>query len=352
VASVRTGLLGPVVLRFAAVREIQTKRCAKFLASHDMKTLRPFFTTMLLATTIVSATGGTPRPIAASEPASPAAPKPTRADVAYGPHPDELLDVYLPPQGNAPFPVVIHFGTLWKASKRAPGLKWYADNRIAFVMVQMRTMTEAYEKKVDAPVSWPLLDARRAVQFVRFHAKQWQLDPERILLMGSSQGSLPALYVGCSGEKATPNAADPVERVSTKVSGVVAFISQPSIDPKQMQDWVPGVKWGEPALGCSFDESLKRRDELLPKIKQWSPDYLLGQGSAPIYFHYTHGLTKPTDVKLMPYLVHSPKWALGFQKLAQKQDVPCYVDFPEHPAEKYPIAWDFVKAKLANALTR
>ena len=58
-----------------------------------------------------------------------------------------------------------------------------------------------------------------------------------------------------------------------------AYRSQPSIDPKRMQEWVPGVKWGAPALGCSFEESLKSRDKLLPVIEAWSPDYLLHKGA-------------------------------------------------------------------------
>lgn len=57
-----------------------------------------------------------------------------------------------------------------------------------------------------------------------------------------------------------------VERISTRVRCVGAFRSQPTIDPQRMQQWVPGVKWGAPALGCSFEESLRRREEFLPLI--------------------------------------------------------------------------------------
>ena len=40
-------------------------------------------------------------------------PLPTKADIPFGPHPRQLLDVYLPPEGKGPFPVVIWYGTLW-----------------------------------------------------------------------------------------------------------------------------------------------------------------------------------------------------------------------------------------------
>ena len=181
-------------------------------------------------------------------------------------------------------------------------------------------MEDATAAKEKEPISYVQFDAARAVQFVRHHAAKWNLDPKRIAVAGGSQGTLPALFVGCVGERANPKSSDPVERVSTKVTCVGAFRSQPSIDPKRMQDWVPGVKWGAPALGCSFEESLKRRAELLPVIARWSPDHLLSKDAPPIYFENNWGLTQPETVGEMDYKVHSPAWALGFQKLAQQAD--------------------------------
>lgn len=161
-------------------------------------------------------------------------------------------------------------------------------------------------------------------------------------MAGSSQGALPALYVACAGERADPRSADPVERVSTKVTCAGAHRSQPSIDPKRMQEWVPGVEWGVPSLGCGFAESLKRREELLPLISRWSPDALLNKDAPPIYFENNWGLTKPDDVKEMDYRVHAPGWGLGFQKIARQHGVTCYVKYPGHPSEKFADIWDFL----------
>jgi hypothetical protein len=187
----------------------------------------------------------------------PSKPTPTCADISYGPSPLQLVDVHVPTEGNGPFPVLIWFGGLWKPAKGVPDLNHFVPHGVAVIGVQMRTMTDA---------------------------AKWNLDTRRIAVGGGSQGALPALYVGCSPDRANPQAADPVERVSTKVTCVAAYRSQPSIDPKRMQQWVPGVMWGVPALGCSFEESLKRHEELMPLIKQWSPDWLLHKAAAPIYF--------------------------------------------------------------------
>jgi hypothetical protein len=106
--------------------------------------------------------------------------------------------------------------------------------------------------------------------------------------------------------------------------------------------FTPGVEWGAPALGCSFAESLKRRDEFLPLLEKWSPDYLLHKGGPPIYFENNWGLTQPEGVAKIDYLVHSPRWALGFQKIAQERGVMCYVRFPDHPTQKFADLWEFL----------
>lgn len=288
----------------------------------------------------------------AKPPASPSpAPAPTYADAAYGPHPHQVLDLFLPAQGVGPFPVVINYTTLWVPGKRTPGLGWYAAHRCALAVVELRSMKEAAAKNVDPPVSYCLLDARRALQFVRLNAAKWNLDPARIAVTGSSQGALPALFVACSGEKADPTSSDPVERVSTRV--VCAACSIPgaalSIDPQRAHAWVPEVKWGEPAWGCKFDEALARREDLLPKIRQWSPDWLLSGDDPPIYLLFNAGLTKPADQTEMQYLVHSPRWGIEFQKLAAAQGATCYVDYPGHPVQKYLKGmWDGFMASLLS----
>ncbi|MEI7730059.1 MAG: hypothetical protein WCO56_10835 [Verrucomicrobiota bacterium] len=295
------------------------------------------FTTLLTCVALTAGTtvfGAAPKPV------------PTHADVAYGPSPRQLMDIHVPTNGSGPFPVLIWYGGIWKPSKHVPDLSRFLPKQIAVIGVQLRTLTDGVDEKANPPVCYVMNDACRAVQFVRLNAAQWKLDPRKIAVGGGSQGTLPALYVGCAGNRADPKSDDPVGRVSTKVTGVAAYRSQPSIDPKRMQEWVPGVKWGAPALGCSFEESEKRRDELLPLIEKWSPEALLHQGAAPIYFENNWGLTQPEKVTEMDYKVHSPAWALGFQKLAEKAGAVCLVKYPDHPTEGYQDIWDFLVQKL------
>lgn len=274
---------------------------------------------------------------------------PTHADVSYGPSPHQIMDVYLPTNGGGPFPALIWFGGIWKPSKHVPDLKPFLPANIAVIGVETRTMNEGMEEKANPPISYVMHDACRAVQFVRLNAEKWGLEPQRIAVGGGSQGALPALYVGCAGERADPESKDPVARVSTKVRCVAAYRSQPSIDPLRMQQWVPGVKWGSPALGCSFEDSLDRREQLLPLIKAWSPDWLLHKDAAPIYFENNWDLTRPENVAEMDYKVHSPAWSLGFQRLAREAGAECHVKYPDHPTEGYKDIWDFLVQKLRSS---
>ena len=273
-------------------------------------------------------------------------PVPVAADVSYGPHPHQLVDIYVPATGSGPFPVLVWYGGIWEPAKHVPDLNRFLPEGIAVIGVETRTLTDGMNDKAVPPVSCLMNDACRVVQFVRLNAAKWNLDPQRIAAGGSSQGALPALFVGGATDYADPTSGDPVARVSSRVTCVAAHRSQPSIDPKRMQEWVPGVKWGAPALGCGFEESLKRRDELLPFIEKWSPDALLRKGAAPVYFENNWGLTQPENVTEADYKVHSPAWGLGFQKLAQQVGVVCHVKFPEHPTDGYKDVWDFIVQEL------
>ncbi len=46
------------------------------------------------------------------------------------------------------------------------------------------------------------------------------------------------------------------------------------------------------------------------------------------------------------YDVHSPAWAVGFQKLALAAGATCHVKYPDHPTEGYADIWNFIIQQL------
>src|SRR5438094_1369726 len=63
-------------------------------------------------------------------------------------------------------------------------------------------------------------DMHRAVRFIRSHAKDYHIDPERLGITGASAGGHLSLLIGTAGAKGDPNAKDPVDRESSRVQAV------------------------------------------------------------------------------------------------------------------------------------
>jgi len=70
-------------------------------------------------------------------------------------------------------------------------------------------------------------DCKRAVRFIRYHAKNYSIDPDRIGITGASSGGHLSLMVA-TADKDELNTADPVDRMSARVQAVVAFF--PPVD--------------------------------------------------------------------------------------------------------------------------
>ena len=180
--------------------------------------------------------------------------KPTLKDIPYGEDELQKLDIYLP-EGDGPFPYIvnIHGGGWWNGDKQ-----WQSEENIgkilsagcAYVAINYRFLPQAWEEKIFPPVRVPYHDARLALQFTRFHAEKYKLNPEKVVLYGGSAGACTSLWLALSPEMADRKSKDPVRRMSTKVLAVGTEGAQTSLDPIQMREWV-GVelKYGGHAFG-------------------------------------------------------------------------------------------------------
>lgn len=62
----------------------------------------------------------------------------------------------------------------------------------------------------------PLTDAKRAIRLVRARAGEWNIDPTRIGILGFSAGGHLASSAGTHVDPGDPEAADPIDRVSSR----------------------------------------------------------------------------------------------------------------------------------------
>jgi acetyl esterase/lipase len=84
----------------------------------------------------------------------------------------------------------------------------------------------------------PLQDASRAVRTVRARASEWNVDPQRVGILGFSAGGHLAATLGTHFEEGDAKAEDPVERVSSRpdlmvliypaISFTADFVKQPA----------------------------------------------------------------------------------------------------------------------------
>lgn len=153
------------------------------------------------------------------------APSPTHADISYGPHERNRLDLWLPAaKAAAPLVVYIHGGGFIQGDKAKAReqklIQQCLDAGVAFAAVNYRFLAP------DVPLQAILRDCARAIQFLRNQSSAWNLDPARVAVSGSSAGAGTALWLAFHDDLADPKSPDPVLRESTRIVCAVALSTQ------------------------------------------------------------------------------------------------------------------------------
>ena len=291
-----------------------------------------------LACVTLSTQGQTPAPI-----------QPTEANVAYGPHPRQVLDFYQAKcEGAAPLLFFIHGGGWMTGDKANPDFlaQCLADG-ISVVSINYRFIPDAQEQKIDPPVKACLDDAARALQFVRSKANTWHIDKVRIGGCGGSAGAFTALWLAFHPDRANTNSSDAVARESTRLCCVLAFVPQTSLDPKQMLAWIPNLQYGNHAFGLgSMQEFLAKRESLMPWIEQFSPYALATADDPPVLLFYDNVPNLGQPYKDPP---HCANFGAGLAEKLKAVGIEHEVNYNNDYAHmKYPNLFSFLQAKLKS----
>jgi len=171
-----------------------------------------------------------------AEPAGPR-PRPTHADLRYGAHERNVLDLYLV-DSPKPTPLVIHIhgGGFRAGDKRGVPATLVDDCHARGISVASLnyplTDTESFPRQMHDPA--------RAVQYIRLHASEWNLDPTRIGLTGGSAGAGISLWIGFHDDMADATSDDAIARQSTRVTAVAVSGAQISYDPRWIKAHIGG----------------------------------------------------------------------------------------------------------------
>lgn len=273
---------------------------------------------------------------------------PTLSDSAYGRHPKQVLDFWQAKSEKAKTPLLffIHGGGWMTGDKTSPDfLAKCLENGISVASINYRLIQDAQADKIDPPVKACLEDAARALQFVRSKADEWKIDKERIGGCGGSAGGFTALWLAFSPDMADAKSTDPVARESTRLSCVMAFVPQTTLDPAQMQAWIPNNTYGNHAFGLpDMADFLAKREWLLPWIEKFSPYALASEDDPPVLLFYDNAPDLGKPYKDPP---HSGNFGAGISEKLKATGIEHEINFNNDYAHmRWPDLFSFIQEKL------
>jgi acetyl esterase/lipase len=135
----------------------------------------------------------------------------------------------------------------------------------------------------------PLLDARRAIQTVRARARDYAIDPNRIVLIGFSAGGHLAALAATQFVPGNPEADDPIERASSRPDYLV--LGYP---------WIGAISSDTSHL--SYCKLFNVMDQCEALRTAYSPDLFVTKDTPPTFlFHTFNDETVPVEQGLRFY---------------------------------------------------
>ena len=265
-------------------------------------------------------------------------PKPTHAEVRYGPHPRNVLDFWQAKSDKpTPLVLVIHGGG-WNSGckervNRVVDVNALLEAGISVAANNYRYVPQAVEEGVTPPVKAPMHDSARTLQFLRSKAAEWNIDPTSVAAAGGSAGACTSLWLAYHDDLADPKSADPVARQSTRLRCAAVIGAQTSLDPQQAKEWIPNSRYGGHAFGKkSFAEALADRDSILPWIADYSPYALASKDDPPVALFYAKA---PAMGKEEADPTHSANFGVGLQQRCKELGIGCEFVHPGTPDAKH-----------------
>ncbi len=222
----------------------------------------------------------------------------TFTDLSYGKHFRQNLDLWLA-KSTQPTPLVFYIhGGGWAAQDKTDihqhlDVKALLDAGISVASVNYRLLQDANAAKVSPPLQWPLNDSKRALQFLRSKAGEWNIDKKRIAASGVSAGGCASLWLALHDDMAEAKNDDPLERESTRLFAAAVLSPQTSLDPKQLREWISNSEYGGRAFGFkgasradSFIPFLAARDSIIADIQRYSPIEHASKDDPPIFMEF------------------------------------------------------------------
>jgi len=135
--------------------------------------------------------------------------------------------------GDKDFVYAAQYGGTWDFPT---DIRYLLQNKIAFATIRYTLLSPTSETE---GVKKSMSDVRRALQYIRHRASDFNIDKNKIVLAGNSAGAGTCLWIAFNNDFADSQNNDPVLRESSRVKGVVARETQSSYNIEDR--WVNDV---------------------------------------------------------------------------------------------------------------
>lgn len=279
---------------------------------------------------------------------NPRRPAPTFADVSYGPHERNKLDLWLAKSATAtPLVVFIHGGGFVNGSKAAANaelIKRCLDAGVSFMAIN-------YRYRSSAPIQDILRDCARSIQYVRTHAKQYNVDPARIASYGGSAGAGTSLWLAFHPDLADPANPDPVLRHSSRIVAAGALNTQATYNLRRWPEFVTAASYERPGEMAAFYGAKTAAELDEPKYQAVLADTdmlaLITPDDPPVFMYTGH---PDGDVSDRGHLLHHPNHARAVKKACDAAGVSATVLFgsaePRFEGDHVAALGDFLLRQL------
>jgi acetyl esterase/lipase len=265
---------------------------------------------------------------------APPLPTPDHEDVPYGPHERNVLDVWLA-KGDTPTPLVIYYhgGGFRGGDKRT-----IQPQLLEGLLRAGITVAGANYRLTDtAPYPAQMLDCARALQFLRLHAAEYNLDPARVGATGGSAGAGISQWLLFHEDLADPDNEDEVLRQSTRISCAVVYAAQTSYDPR-FHKQLFGSDQVDPALialfGMSGPEDVDN-PAFWPLFEDSSALTHATANDPPVFLFYPQANDALPANAPGGLFIHHPKFGTVLKQKLDELGVECIVrfreDYPDSP---------------------
>lgn len=281
-----------------------------------------------------------------------ARPEPTAANVPYGPHERQVLDFWQAySEESTPLVVFIHGGGFRAGKKenfRTEELNALLESGISFASVNYRFID-------DAALPASLHDCRRALQFCRSKAGEWNIDKARIGGYGGSAGAMACMYLAYRDDMISPSSDDPIAKESTRLACVAAKSGQATFDLEWWRNNLPGG--GDdltmPVSGGPLEFSKGKNPDLYRfTVRNCSALNLLSSDDPPTWLAYSMAPEDPVPEdgqSAKRWRVHHVAFGVALKKAMDNLGVEAHLVYPKSSDRAYDSPVEFFRAKLKPA---